>query len=50
MHRRDIEKNPKMKYTQLVDCTTYTNISIHTPLYYAQTYQYKHRPNAVEME
>ena len=39
------DKIPKMKYNQQLYCIKYTNITMQTPLYYAQTYQYKHRYN-----
>ena len=36
-------KMTNMKYNQQLEFITYTNITMQTPLYDAQTYQYKHR-------
>ena len=42
-----IGKNPQDEVNnQQSDYITYTNITMHTPLYDAQTYQYKRRYNS----
>ena len=50
MHRIDIEQNTKVKYSQQFDGITFTNISLQTTFYDAQTSKYKCRynPGAVE--